>query len=141
MLDGFAATPRYVLRDGFCPTGPAVMQTSSLFEPTAFYGFSDKPQYDIYLRQGPLGLTPYPLVKGFLQGQIALDPSVLRLIVLDASDSKQRILPAATMQSILESIDRQLDVMEVTHELIRDESSGRYRVEAHQLDSKQNSIQ
>lgn len=140
MLDCFAVTPRYVLRDGLHPTGPSVMQTTSQAQVTAIFGFSDKPQYDAFLHQSSIALTPYPLVKGFLQNQVDLDTEVLRLVVLDANGPKQSILYAATMQSIFESLDRKPDSVEVTHELILDETSGFYQVQSHLVASDKKAI-
>ena len=110
MLDGFAVTPRYVLRDGNHPSGPSVMQTEGQAEANVIFGFSDKPQYDAFLQKSLIALTPYPLVKGFLQNQVdlasaSLDLDAIQLIVLDAGDPQQSILRAATMKAIRDAFD------------------------------------
>jgi hypothetical protein len=134
MLDGFAVTPRYVLRDGSHPSGPSVMQTEGQAEANVIFGFSDKPQYDAFLQQSLIALTPYPLVKGFLQNQVDLAAAALglmafQLVVLDAGGPQQSILRAATMKAIREAFDHKQDSVEVTHELTFDAKTGLYRIE------------
>ncbi len=129
MVDGFAKTPRYVLRDGSHPTGPSILQASSGDQTTVIFGFSDKPEYDVFLKASPLALTPYPLVKGFLENQIALEIDSLKLIVLDATSSQQRILHAATFQSVLESFQLDSDRLVVSHQLVLDDTSAAYRIQ------------
>ncbi len=129
MVDGFAKTPRYVLKDGSRPTSPSILQTSSEAQSTVIFGFSDKPQYDVFLKASSLALTPYPLVKGFLQNQIAADIGSLKLIVLDAASSQQRILLAATFQSVLESFQLNSESVAVSHRLVLEESSPAYRIQ------------
>lgn len=128
MVAGFAKTPRYVLRDGSHPTSPSLLQASSDAQTMAIFGFSDKPEYDVFWNASSLALKPYPLVKGHLQNQIALDGS-LKLIVLDAASSQEPILQAATFQAVLESFQLDSESVPVSHHLIRDESSSEFRVE------------
>lgn len=134
MVDGFAKTPRYVLRDDSHPTGPSILQASSGDRTTVIFGFSDKPEYDVFLKASPLALTPYPLVKGFLENQIALEIDSLKLIVLDATSSQQRILQAATFQSALESFQLDSDRLVVSHQLVLDDTSAAYRIQTFFVD-------
>ena len=130
MMDGFSRTPRYVLMHDRIPAGPSVMQTSEV-EVIAVFGFSSKPLYDAFLSHSPMALTPYPLVKGYLQRQVDLGTAVMQLVVLDANGPQQLNLPAATARAIVESLDLKRDEVEVSHELIFDDSSGCYQ--AHSL--------
>ena len=130
MEDAFVKTPRYVLRDGAYPTFPSVLQISPDVHRHVIYGFSDKPEYDVFLSGSSLALTPYPLVKGFLTTQIELDSGSLRLVVLDAASSAERCLYAATFQSVLESFHLGSECVAVSHRLVLEESSSHYRIEA-----------
>jgi len=130
MVHGFARTPRYVLRDGSHPTFPIVLQASSAAETIAIFGFSDKPEYDTFVSAAPQALTPYPLVKGYLQNQIALDVDSLRLTVLDAAGPQQETLDAATFEDVLEAFQRNSESVRITHQLIRDAAAQGYRVQA-----------
>jgi len=129
MVDGFTKSPRYVLRDGAHPTGPLISQSSSDVRTTAIFGFSDKPEYDVFWNASPLALKPYPLVKGYLQNQIAEVDDWLKLIVLDAITAQQPILHAATLQAVLESMQLDAEFVTVSHRLILDDSSPAYRVQ------------
>ena len=82
MVDGFSKTPFFfktlvspktplhVLNDGSHPTCPADSQSSSDACKTVILGFSDKPEYNVFLSASSLALTPYPLVKAFPKNQI-----------------------------------------------------------------------
>lgn len=129
MVDGFAKTPRYVLRDGLHPTSPSISQSSSDAQATVIFGFADKPEYDIFLSSSGLALTPYPLVKGHLQNQIALEDDELKLVVLDSASSQQRLLLAATFESVLESFHLNSDTVAVSHRLVLEKSSSAYRIQ------------
>ncbi len=128
MVDGFANTPRYVLRDGSHPTSPAVLQTPSDVQSAVIFGFSDKPEYDVFLLSSALALTPYPLVKGYLQNQLALNVGSLKLIVLDAASAQQPILDAATFQAVLEAFLQSKDTVAISHQLVLDAASSGYRI-------------
>ena len=99
------------------------------------FGFSDKPEYDAFLASTTLALTPYPLVKGYLQNQIAMDVASLHLIVLDARSFQQQILHAATFQSVLESFQNDKDSVAVSHQLELQGSPLAYRVQAFSIDT------
>lgn len=129
MMDGFAKTPRYVLRDGAHPTCPFVVQASSDDHAIVIFGFSDKPEYDVYLSVSSLMLTPYPLVKGYLKNQIELNSGSMRLVVIDAVSPDQPCLYAATFEAVLESFRLGSDVVAVSHRLVKKESSTAYRIE------------
>lgn len=140
MVDGFAKTPRYVLKDGAYPTCPSVLQVSSEDHATVIFGFSDKPEYDIFLSASSLLLTPYPLVKGFLKNQIELNKDSMKLVVLDAISSRQPTLHAATFQDVVESLELNSDAVAVTHRLVKEETSSDYRIETLSFFSNQEPV-
>ena len=135
MAEGFAKTPvfakvpRYVLRDGAHPTCPSVFGASPVHPVTVVFGFSDKPEYDVFLKASPLALTPYPLVKGYLQNQISLENKATKLVAVDAASPHQLAFHAATMEAVLESFQLGMDQVAITHQLILDEFSNHYRVQ------------
>ncbi|WP_404308607.1 hypothetical protein [Neorhodopirellula lusitana] len=136
MVDCFAKTPQYVLKDGAHPTCPALVQpqdapgaAQQASQTTVLFGFSDKPEYDAFLAESSLALTPYPLVKGFLTNQIELAPDALKLIVLDAASPNQATLNAATLQTVLDAMQSRSDTVAVSHHLILEESSSAYRAQ------------
>ena len=135
MVDGFSKTPHYVLRDGSHPRTPAISHTSSEDPLMVIFGFSDKPEYDAFLASTTLALTPYPLVKCYLQNQIAMDVASLHLIVLYATSFQQPILHAATFQSVLESFQNDKDSVAVSHQLELQGSPLAYRVQAFSIDT------
>ncbi|KLU06718.1 hypothetical protein RISK_001282 [Rhodopirellula islandica] len=129
MVDVFAKTPRYVLKDGANPTGPPVISAAADPHSVVIHGFSDKPDYDVFVSASSLELTPYPLVKGFLKNQCELDTDVLRLIVLDPVSPTQACLDATTLQAVLEALRIGSKSVPVSHRLRRDPSSSGYRIE------------
>ena len=140
MVDGFAKTPRYVLKDGSHPTSPLVSQASTDAHATVIFGFSDKPEYDAFLSTSKLELTPYPLVKRFLKFQCDLEDNSLKLVVLDAVSAEQACFYAATFESALESLEHNSASVRVSHRLIREETSSDYRIEALALESLPKSV-
>lgn len=127
MMIGSAKIPRYVLRDGLGYASPLVLQTSFKVGATVLYGFSDKPEYDAFISSSEISLTPYPLVRGYLDR--LLDSSLLQLAVLDADSSHQTLLQAATFDAVLDSLRKMANTVPVTHRLMIDKASTAYRVE------------
>lgn len=130
MVNGLAKTPRYVLKEGSLPARPPLSPASLGIRSTVIFGFSDKPEYDAFIANSELALTPYPLVKRFLEGHLALDIDGLKLIVIDALSSHQQTLRAATFQSVLSSLRQNAKTVPVTHRLLLDESASAYAIEA-----------
>ena len=95
-------------------------------QPEAFYGFSGQSSYAAFIVESTVALTPYPLVRRFLQTQVNLDTDAVRLIVMDATGPKQSRFFAATMQSVLDTFDGRGDSVVATHELVLDIESGKY---------------
>ena len=130
MVEGFSKTPRYVLKDGSHPTSPVVEVASAETEPTVIYGFSGKASYDLFWKAQSASLTPFPLVRLFLQNQIDQGGDSLSLVVLDATCPQQEILSAATFQAVAEAFRQNSDTVLASHRLIRSGDSTGYRVEA-----------
>lgn len=128
---GSAKTPKYILRDGNNPICPSIaLQSSSETEAKVVFAFSDKPEYDVFLESGSVSLMPYPLVKRFLSERLDSDKSSLQLVVIDATESEQPILFAATFQSVLDSLVTGSDSVAVSHQLMLDPSSHSYTIQA-----------
>ncbi len=65
-----------------------------------------------------------------MQNQASPDIGLLKLMVLDATCDKQPVMQAATMQAVLESFRLGSDTVAISHQLILDETSQAYRVQA-----------
>lgn len=130
MVDGFSKTPRYVLKDGSHPTSPIVVGATAEDVPTVIYGFSGKASYDIFWKSQTAALTPFPLVRLFLEHQIELCGNSLGLVVLDATSPQQARLQAATFQAVAEAFRENSESVPVSHQLILDAALAGYRVEA-----------
>ena len=124
---GLEKTPHYVLKAGTLTHEPSVVQSESGSATYAIFGFSDKPQYDRFLIGATEGLTPYPLVKRFLQDQLAQEADTLRLVILDPVSFDALEWKAATFESVLESIQSRSEFVKPSHRLVRQESSMSYR--------------
>lgn len=137
-------TPNYVLRSDNKPFSPAIEFADPKNETenendtncVCVYGFSDKPIYDSFLKSVSQLLTPYPLVKGFLQREITEGEEAatlghsMRLVVLDAADLSQPILKVATMAAVLRAMQENEKQVPVEYELAYDVGSKRYRLPA-----------
>ena len=130
MVEGFSKTPRYVLKDGSHPTSPVVVVDATEVEPTVIFGFSGKASYDLFWKAQSASLTPFPLVRLFLQNKIDQGGNSLSLVVLDATSPQQEILAAATFQAVAEAFRQNSETLPVSHRLIRSGDSTGYRVEA-----------
>lgn len=130
MVVGFEKTPHYVLKHGALVHQPSIALCEAGAETKAIFGFSDKPEYDRFLVDSTEGLTPYPLVKIFLQDQLAQEDKILRLVILDPIASDASEWKAATFETVLESIQTRSESVKATHRLVRQDSSESYRVEA-----------
>ena len=122
-----AKIPRYVLRDGLNFASPRVLQPSVKTGLSVIYGFSDKPEYDVFISSSELPLTPYPLVRGYLER--AIDSKSLQLVVLDAGAPQQTFLNASTYEAVLDSLCNNRETVPVTHRLMIDIASTAFRVE------------
>jgi hypothetical protein len=120
--------PVYVLLEGNEKTGPKMLATKSGIEYRAIYGFSDKPFYDRFSAQSDKALTPYPLVQGYLRGQIEEAGDVIMLVALDALSPDDEVLRAVTMSAVLDACASQQDHVSGSCRLIRNAQSRSYQV-------------
>lgn len=123
-----ADTPRYVLLDGRERASPNLLADNAEPIYLAIYGFSDKETYDLFCANSKLALTPYPLVKGYLQNQLT-QSAIDHLVVVDAASPYEMYLRAATMKSVLEAHQSQANHVAVSFRLTLDQESQSYRVE------------
>jgi len=121
-------TPKYVLLDDAQRIGPEILALDSGQNCAAVYGFSDKQPYDTFCRNSEQSLTPYPLVKGYLQNQLEVAGDTLLFVVMDAAGPDEPILHASTMQCVFEAHQKQSPLVTVSHRLTKDEQSSAYRV-------------
>ena len=118
-------TPKYILLDGKDRIEPKLVEGSQY---TALYGFSNKKLYDEFCAHSQLALKPYPIVKGFLRNQLASKCDHIHLVIVDATGPDAARTLAASMDVVLDSLDRQASQMTASHQLNRDESSQAYRI-------------
>lgn len=123
-------TPLYVLKDGPFATFPSLIQVTGEATCTAIYGFSKKSTYDAFMSHSNTALMPYPLVKRFLENQMAAGADMLQLVVVDATSSNEGMLLASTFGSILDALSSGESTVQTTHRLVLDEASNQYRVGA-----------
>lgn len=98
---------------------------------TVIYGFTQKTHYDTYLKNCSHGeLLPYPLIKGYMQGQIDAGVDAFRLVAIDCASPTQTQICAVTMQSIIRALELKHDSIEVSYTLTRDADSHLYHVDA-----------
>ena len=120
--------PRYVLKHGLDAIGPTNQDIDSGEAAFVIYGFSDKPEYDLFRSQDSRLLKPYPLVARFLMDELRNRTVAKQLVVLDALSPNQGTVLAAGMREILEAFNDKTDQVDVSHELVLDSSSEVYRL-------------
>ncbi|EKK02000.1 hypothetical protein RBSH_02698 [Rhodopirellula baltica SH28] len=129
-MDGTSNTPRYVLNDAAYPICPSMTETSLQDHSVVIYGFSDKARYDIYLKASSLALTPYPLVKRFLEKHVDQNADEVQLVVIDPESPTQTPVHAATFQNVLEAMRLGSKTVNLSHKLIFDSKTSKYQAEA-----------
>jgi len=123
-----ADTPCYVLMEGKRRIGPRVVPPpAGMCLP--IYGFSDKVSFDAFRANSNLELTPFPLVKDYLQGQTEMRGTELKLVVVDASGPRAPLLDAATMEAVLDAQTQRKPHVTATHQLTFDRDTDAYRVD------------
>ncbi|WDQ15207.1 hypothetical protein [Rhodopirellula sp. P2] len=127
-MDGFSKTPRFVLKADGLPIGPNTVPANQDAETQVVFGFSSKEHYDAFQKACSDPVTPYPLVKGYLQNQVEEGSGRRQLVMLDADSPTQEECLAATFQSILASIQSSSDTVPVSHQLHLDRESLLYDV-------------
>ncbi len=106
MTDTASPLPFYLLLESTEPLIVALMRDESEEALLAFYGFSDKPYYDHFCAATNRDLRPYPLVKGFLRRRLADPADRVRYIAINAADPFSDRLEVATIESVLQSFER-----------------------------------
>lgn len=123
-----ARTPQYVLMEGKERIGPKVASLHGGVACSAIYGFSDKQPYEAFCSHSSLALTPYPLVKFYLQSQVDEGGESLKLVVLDAVESDSDVLYAITMQGALDAHKCGSKSVAIAYRLVFDSVATEYRV-------------
>ena len=121
-------TPHYVLMDHKERIGPKVGLLHDGGSCLAIYGFSDKQPYEAFCKNSSLALTPYPLVKFYLQNQVDEGEQRFKLVILDAIDPNADTLYAATMHDALEAHIHGRKTVPVSYQLDFDKAKSEYRV-------------
>lgn len=125
-----AHTPRYVLIDGDHRIGPKITALPSGGDSLLIYGFSSKSRYEEFCANQPLGLKPYPLVKGYLRNQINESSHCLNLVVLDPRGTNEPLQLATTMQAVLDAQETLAAKVNMTYRLVFNHQADAYSVEA-----------
>jgi hypothetical protein len=123
------STPNYVLLSGKNRISPVVLSMRSGRACAALYGFSDKAPYDTFRASSETILTPFPLVKVYLQTLIDTAPENLHLVILDAAGPGDSKLRAATTESILDSHLNQSATVLAEYSLSFDHQANGYRID------------
>lgn len=122
-------TPRYLLMEDRNPIGPAVAPVPPAVDCIAVYGFSGKPAYDRFVTASNRELRPYPLLKAYLQKQIAAGAEKLRLVILDAEHPNQQSIRAVSMESACNAQSANDSHIDAEYHLRADPLTGVYDAE------------
>ena len=128
LIELMACTPAYVLMDKNGRISPKVALLDSGRSCTAIYGFSEKDLYDKFSLQCNMALTPYPLVKGYLQNQHDSADDSLKLVVVNAAGLDEPFLDAATIEAVLEAQENRASRVAVKYRLAFDQKTNDYTV-------------
>lgn len=128
LTEAAVCTPNYVLRDKKGRISPKVQLLNSGHSCIAIYGFSAKSFYDKFSLQSDKSLTPYPLVKGYLQNQVNSGGDSLKLVVVDAAGLDEPFLDVATMEAVLEAQENRASHVAVKYRLAFDQKTNDYKV-------------
>ena len=126
--NGPVPTPSYVLLNEKTRISPTVVALQSGRKCIALYGFSDKTPYDSFRSNSQLALTPFPLVKGYLQTLIDSVSEHLHLVIIDACGPNETQVNAATMEAVLAAQKSQVGTVVVEYTLAYREESKSYQV-------------
>ena len=122
----FVTMPRFVLFRGKDRIRPAITEMNWGTACVAFYAFSNKTCYDAFSVDSPTPLTPYPLVKRFLEEQIAESIDAIHLVIVDADSPTATQLNAVTMTSVLDAQENQASEVQVSYRLTFDPRNDTY---------------
>ena len=121
-------TPGYVLLNDKTRIAPTLQPLQSGRKCIGLYGFSDKNPYDLFRSSSNLSLTPFPLVKGYLQTLIESVADNLHLVILDACGPNETQVHAASMEAVLHAQKSRLSTVAVEYTLTFDEESNTYQI-------------
>jgi hypothetical protein len=93
------------------------------------FGFSDKDHYEKFRAECPLSLTPYPLVKRYLQSQIDSEDVALKLVVVDADGPNEPNLHAVRMEDVMEAFANGNSAVTARYRLTFDRATDGYTLE------------
>lgn len=129
MNTDFASAPYYVLLDENRRLGAQIVPLHSGRKCSSIYGFANKDRYEAFRANCHLAVTPYPLVKGYLQTQESQAGDDLKLVIVDAAGPNTPHIQAATMEAVLEVQEKRATRIAVGFELVFDAAAKAYRVE------------
>jgi len=122
-------TPYYVLMNKSYRFGPNILHESTGTHCLPIYGFSSRETYEAFRTNCALMLTPYPLVKRFLQEQIDTASDGPRLIVLNATFPDEARVEATTMEAVLAAQTSKAAQVATDYHLVLDLAASAYRIE------------
>ena len=124
--------PRYILNSNTGPLGPQLIQPTLEVPTQVIYAFTNKSHYDTFLKNSGshAELLPYPLIKGYMQGQIDADVGSLKLVAIDCESPTQTQICAVTMLAIIRALELKNDSIEISHTLTLDADCQQYHVDA-----------
>ena len=131
-LDTSPRIPRYILNTTSGPLGPALVPQTLDTPTTVIYGFTNKSNYDLFLKNSGshAELLPYPLINRYMQGQIDADVDACKLVAIDCESPTQPQIGAVTMQSIIGALERKNESIEISHTLKFNAVTEQYQVDA-----------
>jgi len=113
-----------------CRFGPNIVHEYTGDHCLPIYGFSSRETYEAFRTNCDLMLTPYPLVKRFLQEQIDAASDSPRLVVLNATFPNAARVEATTMEAVLTAQTTKATQVATTYHLVLDLAENAYRIEA-----------
>ena len=129
------STPQYVLMDGNRRIGPKVVRSETGEDCLPIYGFSAAGAYEKFRLHSEQALTPYPLVKVYLQMQVDDSGDDLKLVVVDAVGPHDLNLHAATMEAVLEAHENRTNHVTARYLLTFDQELSAYKLKRFLCDS------
>ena len=123
--------PRYILNASTGPLGPELIQPTLGLPTKVIYAFTSKSHYDTFHKNcgSETELLPYPLIKGYMQGQIDADVDARKLVAIDCESPSQTQISAVTMQSIIRALELKSESIEISHTLTLDADRQQYDVD------------
>lgn len=127
MISNNVLTPHYFLLNNGVKMAPEVTQYHSERTIHAYYGFSSKPQYDLFSNNSNGVFQPYPLLARYLESCIAeYDLQTIYLIAVDAGGLGDEELRAVTFKNLYDALRDNRESVEVSYRLVRHVSLNQY---------------